>query len=515
MAQPKDNVNFNNEKLLNCKKRCKIIKEIAKASTDTEVIITKEDVRKAINQLNTKKAADEYDLASEHLKHSGESLHEILQETFNQILLEEKVPSTFKTGTVSPILKKGKAFYEVENYRGITVTSVIGKVFEYIILDKANLMKSGQSPLQFGFTQGLSPNMAALILSEACSEITGKQTIFVTTLDSQKAFDVVSHVILMDRLYHYGLNLNLWNIIEELYSGVTSTVKWKGETSTSFEIHQGVRQGGVLSTHLYKAYINELLLDLQKRNLGSHIGNNYVGCPTCADDIVLLSLNREEMQEMLNIVDNYSKDHRFNIHPQKSNVIIKTGNKRKDPEDSDAFKMGNNDLNCTDRTTHLGLTRSTKDETRINVDDRINLARRTLYSLLKTGVHGSNGLNPKTSYRIYQAYVLPRLLYGLETLHVNSKEMSLLSSFHLDTLRKLQSLPKRTACASVYLLLGALPLIAEIHKRQLSLLFGVLNSDNETIRSLAMRQYMSGRSTSFFTKTAEILEMYNLPFFLE
>ncbi|CAC5377799.1 unnamed protein product [Mytilus coruscus] len=167
--------------------------------------------------------------------------------------------------------------------------------------------------------------MAAQILSEACSEISGKQTIFVSTLDSQKTFDVVSHEILMDRLYYYGLNLNLCNISEELYSGVTSTVKWKGETSTSFDIHQGVRQGGILSTHLYKAYINELLLDLQKRNLGTHIGNNYVGCPTCADDIVLLSLNREEMQEMLNIVDNYSKDHRFNMHPQKSNVIIETG----------------------------------------------------------------------------------------------------------------------------------------------------------------------------------------------
>ncbi|CAC5380616.1 unnamed protein product [Mytilus coruscus] len=170
--------------------------------------------------------------------------------------------------------------------------------------------------------------------------------------------------------------------------------------------------------------------------------------------------------------------------------------------------MGNNDLNCSDRTTHLGLTRSTKDKT-------ISLARKTLYSLIKTGLHGSNGLNPKSSYRIYQEYVLPRLLYGLETLHVNSKEMTLLSSVHLDILRKLQSLPKRITCASVYLLLGSLPLNAKIHKRQRSLLFGVLNSNNETIRSLAMRQYMSGRSTSFFTKTAEILEMYNLPVFLE
>ncbi|VDH99106.1 Hypothetical predicted protein [Mytilus galloprovincialis] len=113
LAQPKDNVDFNNEKLLNCKKRCKIIKKIAKASSDTEVTITKEDIRKAINQLKVKKAADDYDLESEHLKHSGESLLEILQETFNQILLEEKVPSTFKTGTVSPILKKGKTFYSM------------------------------------------------------------------------------------------------------------------------------------------------------------------------------------------------------------------------------------------------------------------------------------------------------------------------------------------------------------------------------------------------------------------
>jgi hypothetical protein len=52
-----------------------------------------------------------------------------------------------------------------ENYRGITITSVHGKVFEYILLKKT-IAKDGQSNMQFGFTEGLSPNMAALILSE-------------------------------------------------------------------------------------------------------------------------------------------------------------------------------------------------------------------------------------------------------------------------------------------------------------------------------------------------------------
>jgi hypothetical protein len=105
---------------------------------------------------------------------------------------------------------------------------------------------------------------------------------------------------------------------------------WLGDTSLSLSIDQVVRQGGVLSTHLCKQYINELLNNLEYHNIGISIGNTYAGCSTCADDIVLLSLNNSEMQEMLDIVFDYAGDHKFQIHPVKSNAIIKTvGKKRK------------------------------------------------------------------------------------------------------------------------------------------------------------------------------------------
>ena len=39
--------------------------------------------------------------------------------------------------------------------------------------------------------------------------------------------------------------------------------------------------------------------------------------------------------------------------------------------------------------------RSETKENTINVDERLSLARRTLYSLIKTGFHGVNGLNPQ------------------------------------------------------------------------------------------------------------------------
>ena len=66
-----------------------------------------------------------------------------------------------------------------ENYRGITITSVHRKVFECILLEKTTIAKDGHSNMQFGVTEGLSPNMAALILSEVCSNITAKDILFI------------------------------------------------------------------------------------------------------------------------------------------------------------------------------------------------------------------------------------------------------------------------------------------------------------------------------------------------
>ena len=252
----------------------------------------------------------------------------------------------------------------------------------------------------------------------------------LTTLNSQNEFDVVSHQILLDKLYYLGLDFEYW----DLHDGITSTVKWQGDTSLSFSIDQGGRQGECLSTHLYEQYINEILSELEKHSMGISIGNTYAGCPSCADDIVLLSNDQNEMQEMLSTVYDYSSDHRFLIHPIKSNTIVKSINKRNGEriqETTENFTLGNNTMEFKFETTHLGLRRTTSEENKINVNDRISPARRTLCSLIKTGVHGTNGLNPRTSCKIYQVYVVPRLLYGLETLDLQNKDLTALCRFHL------------------------------------------------------------------------------------
>ena len=464
--------------------------------------------------MNSNKAPDEFGLVSEHLKYGLQALLPLLADLYNDIIATGTIPANFKSGIIHPIHKKGKDPTSMDNYRGITVTSVFGKLFETLLLTRMTDLNHNQSDLQYGFTKGLTPTMASLILSEA--EVDArmrKSPLYIATLDTQKAFDVVDHTILLNKLYEEGINRKLWLIVRELYSGLTAKIKWKSSLSDSFKVFQGVRQGGVISTRFYKVYVNGFMVELRMNSLGKWIGYIYCGCPACADDVLLITEDPEELQVMLAIAKSYSGCHRYIIHPQKTHIVCKQCSSTVDSNARDEWNIGDKSLHLSERTTHLGLARTDKNDCAVNVADRISLARRTGYSLMKSGFHGSNGLNPKVSYRLYQTYVMPRMLYGLEILDLRKKDIKQLSDFHIDLLRRIQALPIRAALSAVYLLVGALPMEAELHKRQLSLLFSVVSSNNATLQQLAQRAIgLHGMSyDGFFKRVSDTLDMYNLP----
>ncbi|MES9881858.1 MAG: reverse transcriptase family protein [Sedimenticola sp.] len=513
LAAPKQLDQFDDDHLELSELQLDLIEQVINLQEDEPIHILEEEVRLAIMSLNNGKAADESCLTAEHLKCAGKTVLPIITLFFNQILEEKKMPDGFRTGIVTPIQKKGKDPTHMGNYRGITISSIIGKVFEVVILNRLIQLNCNQSELQCGFTKCLSPAMASLLLSEAIIDSTSKkEPLYIATLDSQKAFDVVHHTILLKKLYYQGITGRLWSIIRLLYTNLTAKVKWAGEVSESLKIQQGVRQGGILSTHFYKAYINDLLLDLESRTLGKHIGTIYTGCPTCADDVLLMSSSSEELQLMLHLASSYSQEHRYIIHPQKSAVVrIATNSAHQKSELVSEWKIGHTDILVQTEARHLGLIRTQRHEGARNIEDRIKLARRTLYSLMKAGVHGTSGINPRVSYKIYRTYVLPRLLYSLETITLRKVDMKKLEIFHNSTLRNLQSLPLRTATSAVLLLLGALPIEAEIHKRHFSLVHNIANSKNTKFREIMKRQLILRNKLSFFTRTSEALIQYELP----
>ncbi|VDH94435.1 Hypothetical predicted protein [Mytilus galloprovincialis] len=190
-----------------CKIRQQLYEQAIDKAEDPEQF-TESEVMKAIGKLNTKKSADESGITAEHLQNSKSTVSPVLTSIFNNIILKRTVPVSFKFGILTPVLKKQKDPTVMGNYRGITVTPTIGKTFEYAFLEKLNL--KSETLLQFGFTEGLSPIMSSLLISESRYEIKkSTENFFISVLDVQSAFDVVQHIILMDKAIDQNICIQL------------------------------------------------------------------------------------------------------------------------------------------------------------------------------------------------------------------------------------------------------------------------------------------------------------------
>ena len=46
-----------------------------------------------------------------------------------------------------------------------------------------------------------------------------------------------------------------------------------------------------------------------------------------------------------------------------------------------------------------------------------------MYSLMGAGLHGINGINPLIAWKLWRTFVVPRMLYGIETLEITTTDM--------------------------------------------------------------------------------------------
>ena len=75
-------------------------------------------------------------------------------------------------------------------------------------------------------------------------------------------------------------------------------------------------------------------------------------------------------------------------------------------------------MSVVQETMHMGILRSANSQESA-VEENIKTTRRTIYALMAAGLHGENGLDPETSFRLTYTYVLPILVYGLEVVLPN------------------------------------------------------------------------------------------------
>ena len=261
---------------------------------------TKEEIRRAIKDLNNNKATEPDGIPAEALKTDIDTSVELLYPLFTEIWEKEEVPSDWRDGYLIKLPKKGD-LSNCSNYRGITLLSVPGKVFNRIILER---MKGEMDPWLRDQQAGFRPNRSCVdqiatlrIIVEQSLE--WNSPLYINFVDYEKAFDSINRGTLWKQLSHYGIPTKLVSLIKNSYEGTGCRVIHSGQLTKHFEVKTGVRQGCLLSPFLFLLVIDWIMkiCTKQRRNGIQWTLNTQLEDLDFADDLALLSHSHQQMQE--------------------------------------------------------------------------------------------------------------------------------------------------------------------------------------------------------------------------
>ena len=214
-------------------------------------------IAKKIKKMKDNKSPGVEGIPPKLLKEIVEQISTPLAKMFNLSREEGIVPSEWKEANIIPLFKKGSR-NKPENYRPVSLTSVVCKLIETLIRDhmveflvKHKLINTSQHM----FLKARSYLTNLMFLEEITKWVDDGSPVDVVYLDFQKAFDKVPHQNCLLKLKVHGIGNDVINWIEKWLTHRRQRVIVDGDISNWISVLSGVPQGSVLGPLLFLIYI--------------------------------------------------------------------------------------------------------------------------------------------------------------------------------------------------------------------------------------------------------------------
>ena len=465
------------------------IRSISNESDDATGTLTDKftvnDIANACKNLPNNKAAGYDSISYESVKQGGHQLFVDLTRLFNTIVKYTHIPQCFKHSVIIPLHKgRNKPKDSVSSYRGVSLTPILNKVFEKLILNRLKPWLSQHDfppPLQ----QAGRGKTNCVCLSYAVQEairhaVHQGSKVYGCFLDIKSAYDVINWHGLLVKLWELGIRDKLWHLFANWLYGSTACVSVQGNRSGNFEISRSIKQGGLLSTFYFVVFYNDIHSAVKKGATQALTFNDKdLSSPTMADDTLLLSMTVRGLQTMISNAYSYANLWRLTYSPSKSKCIIFS--KKKKHMKSPKFYLGDQMLEIVTSYNYLGIILSSDLSTAMRSDTMAKKGYKNLGALKASGFF-SNGLTPITCSGVWQRMVIPSMLYGCEVWgSLPKRELGAFEVVQNRVGKHIQGLHKRTHSEIVRGLLGWVSIARTIDQCKLNFLYKLMSLPDENV----------------------------------
>ena len=377
---------------------------------------TYREIKEGISKLKSSKTAGPDMILNEFIKVGSSVMNSTLIKLFNKVLQDGQMPETWNLSFISSLYKAGDV-NNTNNYRGLSVSSCLGKLFNGLLnrrlnnyLEENNLL----SPHQSGFRKNHRTSDNIFIMKTLVNKYIKckKHKLFVCYVDFRKAYDYVWRSAMILKLLKKGIGGNFAKILQNMYSSTKCACKDAYYQSESFYTNIGVKQGDNLSPTLFNIFIDDFqeYLDVKKTE-PAILNTTLINHLFFADDLILISESSSGLQHCLNGLQNYCKGWKLDVNLEKTKVMIFS--KKKGDNEQFRFYFGRDIVEITYEYKYLGLIFTSNGSLRqasANLEDK---ARKAYYSI-KSKIPFANNLSVQAWLKMYQALVLPIITYSSE-----------------------------------------------------------------------------------------------------